>query len=360
MSEIRGWGRPDKLIEGLLQKPQAARPTFARNCRRLHQIACVAELVRGSVECRFRRPAESLDLAELATVVAGYLPGGRASLDAQAEAWATYGNTLKIVGRFGDAERALATSARLEAGTTCHLLTARRLEYLASLRTRQGRQRAAVKLLHSAARFRLRSDDPAATAAVRLQLSIALTEMGSHAEAYAEATSAAEILKPVWSEHPRLALQTWSHMARVLLDAGHPLEAARMLARIKGVHCLVGDPLLWFRRLWLEGQIAAALGDEFQLRAIELLKEAQALFMAESMLYEVACIALDLAHLHARRGEPDAVAAVIKDALPVFAALGLGSDTIAARHLASVAARSGLAEALLPVVARHLRRSAAA
>jgi tetratricopeptide (TPR) repeat protein len=278
--------------------------------------------------------------------------------DLRSEAWAHFGNALKVAGDFGRAEEAFrASDGFWRQGTGNEALRAQLLQFQASLRTRQSCFEEASQFLLLACEIHAASGDDDALAQALVQLAIATNEAGKPLEALRLVTRAAHLARGVSS---RLALLCRHNGIVFLAALGRHSEALAALARTTELYEVAGDQLLLFRRCWLKAQVCAAHGRRDLDEVAEAhfrcaLAEAQELRLP----YEAAKVGLELAELLAARGRGGEIASVVQAILPVFDALGIGRESVAARLLRRSAREQQLAcELLARVVAVFERKIA--
>lgn len=101
---------------------------------------------------------------------------------------------------------------------------------------------------------------------------------------------------------PQMTFLIRHNLASVLAFAGRGQEAQRMLEETRGFYLQFSDPLIANRRLWLEGIIAAGLGQDE--RAGSLLFDAAADLEKRGYAFDAALARHDLGRIQFHRGEP--------------------------------------------------------
>jgi tetratricopeptide (TPR) repeat protein len=341
------------LVDGLLARPEPAQRTVAGNSRAYWRCDVGHELIRRSLAERHSSPKHCLLLAELAHAVgeATARCGSLDSLELRAEALAVLGNARKIAGDFSGAEDALLAAERLEPAH-CPLIEAQRLEFLASLRTRQSRFPEAIEALKRAVLTRHEFGDVPAYVGTLIQLAIALHEFGEADAALRVIIRADRLIDH--DVNPRLALIARHYGALILADSGQPHGALTALNRIEWLYAAVRDPLMLLRRQWVHARIAGMLGGDMDSLAEEGFRNARESFQLLNMNYEAAEITLELARLHAERDRLDLVASDLRDCLPIFDALGIERESLAGRMLLNEVGERAAAVTLLQRLGRQL------
>jgi tetratricopeptide (TPR) repeat protein len=320
----------------------------ARSCR---------DLLARSYALRFSDPRQMVEVARLAVAMAD---GTRdlppvAWADLRSEAWAHYGNALKVAGSYRRAEAAFHSAEvfwRLGSKSPC--LHAQRLQFQAALRMRESRFGEAKNLLGRAADLLEHGSESYAECLI--QFALATHEAGDSLEALRLVTRA---LALVPATNQRLALIARHNGVIFLEGLGRRGEAFAALRLLAELYDQVGDRLLIFRRDWLLAQVCAGRTD------LDRVAEAgfrRALVEAQSLAlpYEAAKVGLDLACFLVSRKRTAEIAPVVEALLGIFDALGISRESTAARLLRRVCrqdrlAGEFLARAAAAVEARALR-----
>jgi hypothetical protein len=178
---------------------------------------------------------------------------------------------------------------------------------------------------------------------IKLQLANVLDLSGEHCAA---ADLVGKALDDV--EDPKLIAAAFHGLAHYLINAGQTERALFVLQNGHRFFEFFG-PLARLRVVWLEGRLAAAVGD--LTTALNRLKTAKEGFAAKSMLQEVALLSLETAHEYALRHDI-AAAQVELDGMPeILKALGIEPEAAAAKVL-QLALRAKTA----PCLVKHILR----
>jgi tetratricopeptide (TPR) repeat protein len=341
-----------ELIEELLARPVAARQHFVRNLRQYWTPTVCRALLDRSHTIRYSDPHEMARIAFL-----GVLTAERCSpLDSQllAEAWTQFGSGLMVRGALRSAGKAFSKAAEflLDSSVAAKLRWA---ECLASLRLRQARLREARELIGDVLRYRAHCGDPHAYASALCQSAIIFSEVGDFVSALAETNRALDLIDS--SADPQLLLVARQNGARFLVDMGQPEAALATLQATDLLFRRAADPMMALRRRWVYAQTAAVFGTtEMDLLAEREFRAAADEAISRGLPYEAASILLELAILLAVRRRYMLLPNIVEEIIPLFDAMGIGSDATLARMLRSAAKDHHLSAELLKGAAARLRR----
>lgn len=281
---------------------------------------------------RYADPEEMLHWARLAQSIADRCPseslGDPAKLsDLRARAWGHFGNALRVAGQLREAEEAMTTALQhLEAGTGDPVVRARLYEQVASLHTFQRRFDTTIELLEKAAEIHRQLGETHALARTMVKEAIALLYSG-------EAESAVRILNqaiPLIDHEvdPHLLLAACHNMILCYIDLGRPDQALSLYSETRDLYKEFSDDLILLRASWQEGQLLRDLG---HLRAAKsALLRARTGFTERGLMYEVAVVSLDLAAVYAKLGDTESLRKTAAETVPIFQALRVGRETLAA------------------------------
>jgi tetratricopeptide (TPR) repeat protein len=306
-------------------------------------------LVHESRQAAPQQASEAFHLADLAVHVANLLPAGEPFEEQwiyqlQSLAWAGLANAQRVQGDLSGAERSFEmTDSWWEAGTRS---TGDALGYepvlldlKASLRMAQRRFPEALKLLDQAvALYRSGQPehrDPHLAGKCLISKAAVLIEQG-------ESESAIQALKKAngWIDperDPRLVLCVRHNLVDNLSKMGRHAEAADLLPDLRALAATQGSTLDRVRLTWVEGRIAAGLGDHDQAR--RLLTDVRQAFLVNDNPYEAALATLDLVIPDLEQGNTAAVQALADDMVTVFRAHNVSREALAAVLLFQEAAR---------------------
>jgi tetratricopeptide (TPR) repeat protein len=157
---------------------------------------------------------------------------------------------------------------------------------------------------------------------------------------------------------PRLSYMRKFNLAVNLTHLGRCSEAAALLGEVRELATELGDRVFLIRTTWLEGRIAAGLGQLEEARA--LLAQARQAFAERQSSYDVALALLEEAALLLEEGRAAEVKALAPELARVFEGKGVHREALAALRLFQEAAEreaasAGLARRVLGFLfrARH-------
>lgn len=294
--------------------------------------ALVRLLVDRSHSIRYKDTAEMLRFANLARLAAdGCSPepveGEMRLADLRARAWGQYGNALRLCGRPREAETALATAwEHRERGTGDPVLRAGLLERAASLRVFQGHFKVAIEMYEEAGQVYQELDENHQLAGAMIQKAIASIYSG-------EAERAVHILNQAiplvdHEEDPHLLLAACHNLVWCYVDLDRPDQALTLYNEVRDLYQEFDDPLILLRATWQEGRLLRDLG---HLRAAETaLLRARKGFLEGKLAHEAALVSLDLAAVYVKLGLVDDVKRTVMATVPIFHALRVKLETLAA------------------------------
>lgn len=292
----------------------------------------VTHLLDRSHAVRFESPGKMLHLARLAHLAAEACSlektGDEKRLaDLRAEAWRQLANALRVNGRLQEAEEAFTSSLHhWEAGTRSPELRGRILFQLSSLRTFQRQFAAALKIADEAEEIFRQLNNLHLQGSVLIKKAIVVLYSG-------DAQGAIEILHRAIplidrKEDPRLFLAAHHNLARCYIDLGQPEEALAIYYQARDLYRDYSDPIILLRATWQEGQLLREIGHLHNAEAA-LLRARQG-FLEAGLAYEAAMVSLDLAEVYKKAGLTDKLRRMVTEALPIFRALRVSRETLAA------------------------------
>jgi tetratricopeptide (TPR) repeat protein len=256
------------------------------------------------------------------------LAGSRSKLaDLKSQAWRQYGNALRISGRMREAEEALAEATRLCAeGTGDPPLRAVLYEQLASLRIFQRRFAEAIDLAQDAGRIYRELGETQGNASTLVRKAIALLYSGEAASAVRTLNRAIPLIDQ--EGDPHLLLAACHNLISCYIDLERPEQALSIYYEARDLCREFNDSLISLRAGWQEGTLLRDLG---QLRAAEqsLLRARQG-FLDRELSYEAALLSLDLAAVYLKLNETESLQRTVSEMVPIFTALGVDREALAA------------------------------
>jgi tetratricopeptide (TPR) repeat protein len=288
-------------------------------------------LIECSRELRHRDPQRMVWFAELAKRAAenlnqeGY--GREMVLDRQALAWAELGNAYRTADRFVEADAALAVAQeRCEGGTGDPLLRGHLLDLTASLRRAQRRFTESVTLLDEAHRIFRRLNDPHLAGRALIQKGLTLTYTPD------TETAVALVLEGLTQidleREPKLALAAFHQSIAALIYSGQFWRARRELFANRSLYLKDGDSLSLLKMRWLEGQIAAGLGELD--RAETTLRQVRDGLADARLNFQCAIAGLELGAVLLRQGRTREVLGLVSEIVAVCKALGIAQEALGA------------------------------
>ena len=316
-------------------------------------------LLDACVEWGFRDPPRALQAARLVVETADRLDreryGGQRVDDLRARAWATLGNTERILTDYRAAEKSFSKAERLiRSGTGDPLEKAHLLLLEASLRGHQQRFSEAFRLLRRVVRIARRCGDEHLCGK-------ALITQGFFAGMAQEPELAIRLLQeglPLVdaAAEPRLVLAARHNLIVGLTDSGRPREALALLAESRPLYEQAGDGFSLIRMSWLEGRIALTLGDFATAEA--LLSQSRQRLVEQDQGYDAALLSLDLAQVYAQQGRGPEMRRLAEEMLPIFRSREIHREAVSALLVFQrAAAIEGVSLSLLQELRDYLQES---
>lgn len=307
------------LVDRLLSCTPAQQKLLLRNGSAHRRLEVVREVIARGFAMRYVNPLDYLRLAGVALRVARHVEQAKSSralaADALLEAWAHLGNARRIIGLMGPAAEAFEEARRCVAESTGDpTLQARLAAFEGSLYFNQRELPEACRHYRRAAvwYWKIRDLHSAGEALIAEGRSQAAGgNSGEAIRAYYWGLRRVELARDIV---PLLAVV--SSLANQYLEAGKIRSAAKLLAKLEPLRTEMPNDTSLLRLLWLDARVAVQIGASD--RAIALLTFLHHRFRSLEMLYDTALSALDLAALHAQRGDTEKVCALASEMLPIF------------------------------------------
>ncbi|HEX3130772.1 MAG TPA: hypothetical protein VH394_25775, partial [Thermoanaerobaculia bacterium] len=219
------------------------------------------------------------------------------------------------------------------------------LDLKAPFRTAQRRFPEAIKLLDRAVELFLHGEhrDPHLAGRSLISKALLLTEMGESESAVRTLKGAAGLIDP--ERDPRLVLCIRHNLVDNLSKMGRHTEAADLLPELRELAAAQGGALDHLRLRWVEGRVAAGLGEHE--RARQLLNGVRQTFLDDENPYEAALATLDLVVPHLEEGNAAEVRVLADEMVAVFRAHNVPREALAAVLLFQEAAHREAATAEL-------------
>jgi tetratricopeptide (TPR) repeat protein len=274
--------------------------------------------------------------------------------DLQARAWAELGNAYRLANDLSSSEAALTRALDLSGhGAGDPLLLARIMDLTASLYTDQRRFSEAQRLLDwTHAIYRRQGDRHAAGRA--------LISKGISARVALQPEEGLRLLilglrQIDAGRDPKLVFLALQGLIGCLVDCGRITAAKALFEASRELHAMFGERFDVIRARWLEGQIAAGLGENES--AEQLLREAREGFEGADLPYHAAVVSLDLAAVWLRQGRTAEIKDLVDEMVAIFKARNIHREAIGALLMLKTALHRNQATAvLLQAVAAELRQ----
>lgn len=323
---------PEILLDDLKSAPVDHQEDLVRSDRRFANAGLVDILIESSHATRYKNTDEMLRLAALAKVVAEVCTieeTGSASrlADIKGRAWGHFGNSLRVCGQLREAEDAIAKAERyIQEGTGDPPLVARHLEQRASLRTFQGRYPEAIELAEEAADIYREIDQMHSYAGALVQGAMACQYAAEPENAITMLNEAIPLIDH--EKNPHLLLAACHNLVVSYVALDKPDQALSLYFETRSLYKDFEDDLILLRAGWQEGQLLRDLG---HLEAAETaLLQARKGFVERNLAHEVALVSLDLAWVYVKLGRIEQLKQTVTEAIPIFQALRVGREAIAA------------------------------
>ncbi|HEV7508467.1 MAG TPA: hypothetical protein VGS07_26540 [Thermoanaerobaculia bacterium] len=318
---------------------------------------CEALLER-SRALRASDPEMMVLTAELAVSLAERLGAAAANdsatADLQARAWAELGNARRVADDFPGAESGLARALeKAGRGSGDPLLLARLMDLTASLYKDQRRFEEARRLLDLVYTIYEREGDTHGTARVLVSMGASAGDAFEFEEAIHHVTRGIALL--AGARDPKLTLVAIHNLIWYLVEYGRPAQAHQLFLQSRALFTRYAEPLEIVKSNWLEGRIAAGIGDDAfaEMRFLE----ARARFDEVQLSYEVALVSLDLAALWLKAGRTAEIRKLIDQTITIFRTRKIRREALGMLLVLREALRQERAtEELLRTVAADLLR----
>lgn len=284
-----------------------------------------------SRELRHSDPRRMIWFAELAKRAAENLDpvryGREAVADRQALAWGELANAYRVADRAAEAAQAFTMAReRRKRGSGDPLLDARLRVLTASLRAAQRRFPEALRLLDRAVRIYESLGEEHLAGRT-------LIKKGIYAGYSQQTAEACRLLREGLRRidrrrEPKLTLAGLHDLLWLMVDAGDYRRARRELFENLDLYQRDGDPLNLLKKRWLEGRIAAGLGE--LPRAEAALRQVREGLSQQRLSYKAAIAGLELGAVWLRQGRTAEVRGLVSEMVAVFKVLGIAREALGA------------------------------
>lgn len=319
--------RAEELWERLKEAPEKTREDVVRVAREFQRWALCERVCAESVTEASRDLQRSAALARLAQEIAERVPGPHGWRDrVRGYATAHVANILRVSGDLKGAEAAFVTAKHLwHAGSDPKaVLDPGRLPDLeASLRRGQRRFAEALALLEEALAI------GRCPARVMVKKGFTLEVMGEYERAIETLSQAVPLVELQGDRRLRNILHC--NLGFALCHTGRFAEVAELASEVRTCAAEMGDEILVLRGLWLQGRVAAGIGQPSE--ALYLLGQARREFALRGMDYDVALALLEEAALLLDEGRTEEVRLLAEQSKSVFESKGVHREALAALRL---------------------------
>jgi transcriptional regulator with XRE-family HTH domain/tetratricopeptide (TPR) repeat protein len=318
------------LWERLRRYKAGERRAVVQTTPEFHSAGLCVLVCEESVKAAADDAGQALELAELALLIANFLAGEeKVRVRLQGWSWAFVGNARRVGSDLHGADEAFARSRELwragEPADPGFLDETRLLDLEASLRRDQGRLAESLNLLDRA----LAVGPKEAANRLLVKRAKTLEEMSDYEGAVAALRQATPLI-PEESD-PRLFLCLRFDLLVNLCHLGRHAEAVSGLPEVRSLTVRLGNQLDLVRLRWLEGRIAAGLGQAEA--AASALRQVRGEFVTCGIAYDAALVTLELAALLAGQGRAGEVKDLARQTAFIFQAQGVHREALTALTL---------------------------
>lgn len=291
-----------------------------------HEWALSVLLCFESERATANDPNEALSLAELALLVAEKLEASeRWRFRLSGHAWMFVGNARRVTNRLSDAREAFGCGWHFwKAGEdSLGLLDEGYLYDLEASLRRDERCFDTALELHDKALLHAKKGR---TGAILVSKAYTLKEMGQYGQAIEVLGRASEVINP--EREPRLFFALQFNLAVILLLIGRPTEAIPLVRDVRTRSQFARNTLDFIRGLWLEGNLASALGE--RPKAVTLLEQVRRELVERALSYDYALASLDLALVYREDKRYREIKLLASDMVALFKQQGIHREALGA------------------------------
>lgn len=274
--------------------------------------------------------------------------------DLQARAWGELGNAYRITDDLAAAESALRHALTFSGqGSGDPLLLARLMDLTASLYTDQRRFEEARRLLDLVHAVYEQEGDKQAAARTLISKGVSANYALDSEAAIGFLSDGLRQIDP--AHDPKLVLAAVHGLLWCLVECGRAAEARELLGESYPLYEAHGQHFDQLKRIWLEGRIAAQLGDdESAERAFQQVGEG---YREADLAYDFALVSLDLAALWVDQKRTPEVRGLVDEIITILRARNIQREALGALLMLRKAVDAEQATAaLLQTVAAQLAR----
>jgi tetratricopeptide (TPR) repeat protein len=327
--------RPQTPVVELLAELDARGPEQAlaeAGAERYAHPELVQQLIYRSHSLRFSDPRRMLDAARLALSLALQCTPqacGNAARqqDLQGLAWSQFATALRINSQLREADEAGERGlACLKQGTGDPVLRMNVFLQIATIHQFHRRFAQAVDMLRAAGTIAREVGDSSALATSLVQEAISTIYAGETESAVRLINQAIPLIDQELD--PYLLLFACHNLVRCYIDLDRPEQALALHAEFRELYREIKDEIVAIKVAWQEGQLLRDLGHP-QAAETSLLRARDG-FLQRGTMFEAALVSLDLAAVYIRLGRVEDVQRTVETAIPVFRALGVEREELAA------------------------------
>jgi tetratricopeptide (TPR) repeat protein len=353
VEKLRGWAQWASLEPATPQERFAlveANPRF-------HTYGFYQRLLEASRWYIRTDPAEAVDVVRLAITVAEHLAPGplgkKRVADLRAAAWASLGNARRLASDFEGSRRSFNKAWKVleEEGTNSPMDRAHIIGLESGYMQDMGEFETAEASLEEALEIYRSLGDAHLEGRTLLKMGDCIGQVDPE-RGIARIRQALPLIEV--SKEARLELCAEHDLAWFLNDSGKPEEALVVLDRARPVYQQFPDRWTQLRLHWLEGRIAANIGD---------LAEAESIFghlwdelHARNLNHELVLVSIDLAEVLVRKGEGERAAELIAECQPIMKAWRLHRYALAAWIVFQQALAQGQVEGIFGRIREYYLR----
>lgn len=323
------WRVNDELTFTNLDSPRETGYGFWR--RSPQSWGLCESLMARSQACRWQDPEQMVLLAERAVSAAESVDpneyGRELVADLRARAFAELANAHRVSDDLESAERMLRRANDWSArGTQDPLLLARLMRLTAALRSAQRRFDEALSLLDACYTIYERHGDRSNAGRILISKGLYIGYDNDPEAAIHFLEAGLSMINP--STDPKMVLSVVHNLALFLSECGRFEEARRILRRTRKAYTAEGDRLALIKLRWLEGRIAAGLGD--LVTAEKSYIEVQRELEQAGLPYHVALVSMDLADIWLQSGRTSEVRELVEGIVSIFRVRRIAREALAA------------------------------